>query len=46
MKATQQPHDAGQSIGLDNVARALLEFGGLQRCINELSVTGLTSTNM
>ena len=43
MKATQQLHDAGQSIWLDNITRALLDSGGLQRYINELSVTGLTS---
>jgi transaldolase len=43
MKATQQLHDAGQSIWLDNITRALLSDGGLQRYINELSVTGLTS---
>ena len=43
MKATQQLHDAGQSIWLDNITRALLGSGGLQRYINELSVTGLTS---
>ena len=43
MKATQQLHDAGQSIWLDNITRALLGSGGLQRYIDELSVTGLTS---
>jgi transaldolase len=43
MKATQQLRDAGQSLWLDNITRALLAGGGLQRYIAELSVTGLTS---
>src|SRR6202045_3808202 len=43
MKATQKLHDAGQSIWLDNITRALLNTGGLKRYIDELSVTGLTS---
>jgi transaldolase len=43
MKATQQLHDAGQSLWLDNITRALLTSGGLRRYIAELSVTGLTS---
>jgi len=43
MKATQLLHDAGQSIWLDNITRALLTGGGLKRYIDELSVTGLTS---
>lgn len=43
MKATQQLHDAGQSLWLDNITRALLTGGGLRRYIDELSVTGLTS---
>ncbi len=43
MKATQQLHEAGQSLWLDNITRALLESGGLRRYIDELSVTGLTS---
>jgi transaldolase len=43
MKPTQQLHDAGQSIWLDNITRALLTSGGLKRYIDELSVTGLTS---
>lgn len=43
MKATKQLHDAGQSIWLDNITRALLTSGSLQRYISELSVTGLTS---
>jgi len=36
-------HDVGQSIWLDNITRDLLTSGTLQRYIDELSVTGLTS---
>src|SRR5215475_15442245 len=43
MKATQQLHNLGQSIWLDNITRDLLNNGTLERYINELSVTGLTS---
>jgi transaldolase len=43
MKATQKLHDLGQSIWLDNITRELLTSGTLQRYIDELSVTGLTS---
>ena len=43
MKATKQLHDLGQSLWLDNITRALLDSGTLQRYIDELSVTGLTS---
>ena len=43
MKATQQLHDLGQSIWLDNITRDLLTGGTLKRYIDELSVTGLTS---
>src|SRR5260370_37245821 len=43
MKATKLLHDAGQSIWLDNITRALLATGTLKRYIDELSVTGLTS---
>jgi transaldolase len=43
MKATQQLHDAGQSLWLDNITRDLLTSGTLKRYIEELSVTGLTS---
>ena len=43
MKATQLLHDAGQSLWLDNITRALLASGGLRRYLDELSVTGLTS---
>jgi transaldolase len=43
MKATQQLHDLGQSLWLDNITRELLTSGTLARYIGELSVTGLTS---
>jgi transaldolase len=43
MKATQQLHDLGQSLWLDNITRELLDSGVLKRYIDELSVTGLTS---
>src|SRR5271169_489068 len=43
MKATQALHNLGQSIWLDNITRDLLDSGTLERYINEMSVTGLTS---
>ena len=43
MKATQELHELGQSIWLDNITRELLDSGTLQRYITDLSVTGLTS---
>src|SRR5215467_9544842 len=43
MKATQLLHNLGQSLWLDNITRDILDNGTLQRYINELSVTGLTS---
>jgi transaldolase len=43
MKATQQLHDLGQSLWLDNITRDLLTSGTLARYVDELSVTGLTS---
>jgi transaldolase len=43
MKATKLLHDLGQSLWLDNITRDLLQSGTLQRYIDELSVTGLTS---
>ena len=43
MKATQKLHDLGQSLWLDNITRDLLNGGTLERYIDELSVTGLTS---
>ena len=43
MTTTQQLHDLGQSIWLDNISRPLLDSGGLRRYIDDFSVTGLTS---
>ncbi|MGA8368174.1 MAG: transaldolase [Candidatus Acidiferrales bacterium] len=43
MKATQLLHNLGQSLWLDNITRDLLDNGTLEKYINELSVTGLTS---
>lgn len=43
MKATQLLHNLGQSLWVDNITRNLLDSGTLQRYIDELSVTGLTS---
>ncbi len=43
MKVTQQLHDLGQSLWLDNITRGLLTSGALSRYLRELAVTGLTS---
>jgi transaldolase len=43
MNPTEKLHDLGQSLWLDNITRDLLSTGTLQRYIDELSVTGLTS---
>jgi transaldolase len=43
MKATQQLHNLGQSLWLDNITRDLLNSGTLKHYIDEFSVTGLTS---
>ncbi|MFI5167993.1 MAG: transaldolase [Thermoanaerobaculales bacterium] len=43
MKATQQLHEMGQSLWLDNITRGLLTTGTLCRYVDEFSVTGLTS---
>src|SRR2546421_540624 len=43
MKATQQLHELGQSLWLDNITRGLLISGTLRRYIEEFSITGLTS---
>jgi transaldolase len=43
MKPTKALHDLGQSLWLDNITRELMNSGTLQRYIDELSVTGLTS---
>ena len=43
MNPTKTLHNLGQSLWLDNITRDLLNSGTLQRYIDELSVTGLTS---
>jgi transaldolase len=43
MNATQQLHDLGQSLWLDNITRGLLTNGTLGHYIDDFSVTGLTS---
>ncbi len=43
MNRTAQLGRVGQSVWLDNITRGLLNSGTLQRYIDELSVTGLTS---
>lgn len=43
MKPTQELHDLGQSLWLDNITRDLLDDGTLARYIRDDSVTGLTS---
>ncbi len=43
MNATSKLHDIGQSLWLDDITRELLDNGTLQRYVNDLSVTGLTS---
>ncbi len=43
MKATELLYNLGQSLWLDNITRDLLDQGTLERYIDELSVTGLTS---
>ncbi len=43
MKATQQLHDLGQSLWIDNISRETLRDGSLAKLIADDSVTGLTS---
>lgn len=43
MKATQQLHNLGQNLWLDNITRGLLTSGTLAGYIGKLSITGLTS---
>jgi transaldolase len=43
VKATQELHELGQSLWLDNITRGLLTSGTLRHYIRDLSVTGLTS---
>ncbi|HEY5304627.1 MAG TPA: transaldolase [Acidimicrobiales bacterium] len=43
MKATQELHDAGQSLWLDNITRGMLDAGTIQDYIEKYAITGLTS---
>jgi transaldolase len=43
MNATQQLHDLGQSLWIDNISRDTLRDGSLAKLIEDYSVTGLTS---
>lgn len=43
MRATEILHERGQSLWLDNITRSMLDDGTIQRYVEELSVTGLTS---
>jgi transaldolase len=43
MRATRALSQLGQSIWLDHITRDLLDSGTLQRYVDELSITGLTS---
>lgn len=43
MNGTQQLHELGQSLWLDNITHALLTSGTLDRYIRDYAVTGLTS---
>ncbi len=43
MKTTQQLHELGQSLWIDNITRTMLDDGTLAGYIEQLSVTGLTS---
>jgi len=43
MNKTQQLHDLGQRLWLDNITREILDNGTLRRYIDEFAVTGLTS---
>jgi transaldolase len=43
VKPTQELHELGQSLWVDNITRTMLDDGTLERYIDELSLTGLTS---
>ena len=43
MKPTQELHDLGQSLWLDNITRTMLDDGTEQHYIDELNITGQTS---
>jgi transaldolase len=40
---SRELHNLGQSLGLDNITRDLLDDGTLKRYIDDFSVTGLAS---
>lgn len=42
-RPTRELHALGQSLWLDSISRKLVEGGGLQRYIDDFSITGLTS---
>jgi transaldolase len=43
MKPTQQLHELGQSLWLDNITRTMLDDGTLKSYVDELDITGITS---
>jgi transaldolase len=43
MNATQELHELGQSLWLDNITRGMLNDGTLESYVRDYSVTGLTS---
>jgi transaldolase len=43
MNAAEQLHDLQQSLWLDNITREILDNGTLQRYVETLAITGLTS---
>jgi transaldolase len=43
VNATQELHEMGQSLWLDNITRTMVGDGTLQGYVDELSITGLTS---
>jgi transaldolase len=43
VKPTQILHEHGQSLWLDNITRTMLDDGTLERYIDDLTITGLTS---
>jgi transaldolase len=43
VKPTQQLHELGQSLWIDNITRTMLDDGTLEGYIDDLSLTGLTS---
>ena len=43
MKTTQHLRELGQSLWLDSISRPMLDDGRIERYVNELGVTGLTS---